>query len=115
MISENMIVKVVEMICAPPTRMDPIPEDSTPDTVIHFKGEQFPILRRHFSRISRRVRRIGFTDELIITSEVSRESVIEFVNACEHRQFVVSRDTAFDLDILSEEWEIPSLESIVCE
>jgi hypothetical protein len=52
---------------------------------------------------------IPFPIEIQIESEVSRDSVIEFVEACQHRPFFVSRSNAHDLVCLCSEWETLTL------
>jgi hypothetical protein len=50
-----------------------------------------------------------------ITSDVSRDSVLQFINATHDSGFVVSRDIAFDLIALSEEFEVETLKRRVVD
>jgi hypothetical protein len=96
--------------------MKPLPRRPFSDVVIHFKGEDFAIDKHQFICYSAKFRHQPIpSDGISLESDVSRESVVEFINACSRREFVVSSDIAHDLVVLSTELEVESLRSRVTE
>jgi hypothetical protein len=96
--------------------MDRLPGYSTPDAVLHFKGEDFGIQWPLFVIHSQRFRRDPCpTSKIHITSDVSRDAVVQFINATQNAEFFLSRDTAYDLVVLSDEFDVDTLRARVIE
>jgi hypothetical protein len=82
--------------------MESLTRVSFPDAVIHFEGEDFKIDKHQFIRHSAKFRHQPFpAGGISIESDVSRESVVEFIKASLNREFVVSSDITHDLIVLS--------------
>jgi hypothetical protein len=105
-----------------PTQMEPLPKEPTSDTIVHFKGEDFPILNRHrFFRNCGKARALSMSmtvpipTEISIESDVSRDSVVEFLKACQNKLFSLSVDTAHDSLRVCDEFDAPILRRRVVE
>jgi hypothetical protein len=104
--------------------MGPLLDDSRPDTVVHFGNEESEVhwhwlvcsccSIRHFSS------QFQFplhspTADISIASDVSRESVVELLKACDQEEFSVWSSIAHDLIVSSEEFDVETLRNRVSE
>jgi len=78
--------------------MRPLPIDTTADAALSYKGEKFPIRWHDMVQNCSLMRRQPFPSSPIeITSAVQRESIIQFLKACENKEFSLSRSIAHDV------------------
>jgi hypothetical protein len=91
--------------------------DFEKDTSVIFKSEEFPVSSLLFSGLSAKFKR-EFAKRLTrvtIDTTADRDTVIEFVNACQLRECSITVHNALDLLSLAEDWEVPPLQDAVIE
>jgi hypothetical protein len=97
-------------------QIDPLEVDATPDAVLHFKSDDFPIRWLTLMAHSRYFRGAPRPTSLLpITSNVSRDSVLQFINATQDSGFFVSGQTAHDLIALSDEFGVEAFKRRVID
>jgi hypothetical protein len=88
------------------------------DAEICFQGETFQINSRVFSAYSGRFFRMfrSLTMRTITLSEdVSRDTVVEFIKACQMKPYSISVRNAHELSYLSQAWEVDVVAQEVCK
>jgi hypothetical protein len=66
--------------------------NSEPNMIIQFKGEEFPISWNRFHCHSRKAQGLPTNlNKIVIKSDVSRDSVMQFLNACQEKSFYIGR------------------------
>jgi hypothetical protein len=82
------------------------------DAVLTFNSEIFNISSSLFCSFSRKFRRDYQTRQspLIIETSAHRNTVVEFINACQLRKCTITVDNAHDLLVLAREWGVSQLE-----
>jgi hypothetical protein len=79
------------------------------DTKIHFQNEGFNISSHVFAACSATFARLlaQSTSLLTIETKVHRDTVIQFIGACQLREYSVTAQNANELVLLCDEWEVP--------
>jgi hypothetical protein len=96
--------------------MEPLLRASVREAAMHFKEEDFKLDWCRFIRNSAKFQHQPFpSGGISIESDVSRESVVEFVKTCSNRKFVVSSDIAHNGVVLRTEFEVEILRNRVTE
>jgi hypothetical protein len=87
------------------------------DALVVFKSEEFPISSMLFSCLSAKFKRefANRATRVVIDITADRDTVAEFVNACQLRECSITVDNALPLLSLAEDWEVPQLQEAVLE
>jgi hypothetical protein len=73
-----------------------------PNGCFKFREESFPIDLRVFSGYSD----VSLPRDLVIEDDVSRDSVVQFVNACQGREYEITIENCQDLSLLCRRFEV---------
>jgi hypothetical protein len=87
------------------------------DAMIQFNSESFPISSSVFCCLSSKYRRMFANSEnpILIETTAGRNSVVEFINACQLKDYFVTHENVHDLLSLARDWDVSSLEQSVLE
>lgn len=84
----------------------------TPNFKFVLNNKEFPICKFQFCRYSLRFQKdssLFNSDSYSLNSQVSEQSLLSFINACQGKPFAISTDNALDLKLLCNEFEVPSI------
>jgi hypothetical protein len=93
--------------------LSPLTASSQPNASIVFQGETFPIFKGLFTTYSRAAAEHDRPNhfQFVVTSPVTRESVITFVEICQGKPASFSNSQVLDLLSLCDEWSVDSLKA----